>query len=274
MPGSTYKVVIMLGNSQTGKTCLLTKLTKNKIEAKYRETFGCDFTNYELNQLDQKVNLSIWDAYGEEDKIPILPNKLYKQAKAFIIVCSYSDRSSLDDVGKWTNHIKSYTGLDSNIPILLLLNKFDLSNKSFSSDEAMEVARTYDIPHFYNSSIYGNVSTIFSKLSELLLGRSFPFRKSSVVSETTRISLMKASTNNQTKHPSFREVEIPFEEDSTTNNKTNRITKKRCFESIIIEEESKEVKDKDKYDYTNSKGIIRDSNKSDVPKVAKSSCCF
>ena len=289
MQNTTHKIVIMLGNSKVGKTCLLTKLIRNKIETKYRETFGCDFFNYEITQLDQKVNLSIWDTYGDEDKISILPTKLYKQAKAFIIVCSFNDKESLNDVKKWTDHIRSYTGLKSNIPILLLVNQSDIQNKEFSIEDSIEISRINDLPNVHSSSIYGNVQIIFSKLCELLLGRSFPFRKSSVVSQTTRISLLKASTNHDTRRVTTV-GEVEYNIDNVTVGSTYINSEKRKIEINKYNNSNynkntniNNIRDINNNDDKKNKNNVRtlSSNKDEsnndlqsIKIVKKSHCCF
>lgn len=287
MQNITHKVIIMLGDSKVGKSCLLSKLIRNKIELNYKETFGCDFYNYEVTQLDQKVHLSIWDTYGDEEKMPILPTKLYKQAKAFVIVCSYNSFESLNNIKKWTNHIYSYIGNNTNIPILLLINQSDIQQKQFSTEEALEMSKNSDLPNVYSSSIYGNVQSIFSKLCELLLGRSFSFRKSSIISQTTRISLIKASTNIDTRRPtSIGEIEYNIDNvtlGSTQINKlitkNNNIHKKQTSRDIskekLLNNKSKDSLNQNSNIYTpNNKKEYNDSDIRSVKIVKKSNCCF
>lgn len=193
------KTVVILGNSKVGKTCLVTKLIKNKIETQYKETYGCDFANYEISLPDQKLNLNIWDTNGFEDKVTMLPAKLYKQAKAFIIVCSYTDYESMIDVGKWVDFIRSVMGEQNNIPIILLLNKSDIIEKKFSINDISREVKSFDeISNFYETTMHGSLANVVTRLQELLLGRSFPFKKQNVVFDTCKSVLLNKEKHKET----------------------------------------------------------------------------
>jgi len=78
--------------------------------------------------------LSIWDTNGDELNKKVLPTTIYTNTSAFIIVCSYDKRESVEFIpilisfieknvnSKNTNHLR-------NIPIIILVNKCDLKYK-------------------------------------------------------------------------------------------------------------------------------------------------
>ena len=191
----TNKSLIILGNPRVGKSCILNKLTKNQIQEKYKETYGSNFILHEIEFFDQKVILNIWDTCGEEDFFQILETDLYKDAKGFFIVCSYDDRDSFESLAKWTDFIRENIEYENNIPIFVLINKSDIIKKhrKFSIEEIKETCKALDLPYIYETSIYHNVSYCFEKMTECMLGRSFTYRKSSILSETTRMTLSKAT---------------------------------------------------------------------------------
>lgn len=254
---SSNKIIILLGDSKVGKTTLITKLTKNRVDHEYKETFGCDFTNYEISSDNQKINLSIWDSYGKEDVLKILPSKLYKIAKAFIIVVSYSDRASLINVGKWNSHIRNFITDDSNIPIIVMINKADIQNKEFTREEAFVYIKNYEIPYIYESSIYGNVKIVINSISDLLNGRSYSFRKSSVLSNTHRLSLLNMSNS------------------LTTNANTLKINNKHeCYSSPFDDKDEEKEKTIEKEREVNGSVVIRSRKITEVSRKEKNHCCF
>lgn len=252
---STNKLILLLGDSQVGKTCLLSKLTKDKTELIYKETYGCDFTNFELSLYNQSLSLNIWDSYGDEDSVTIIPSKIYKQVSCFIIVCSYSDRSSLVNIKKWLDHIRLYIPEDSHIPIIVLLNKCDLSIKQFTKEEGYFYCKAFDLPYVYEISIYGNVRNLFYKISELLIGKAYCRRKSNV-SNTSRISLSNILASGD-KYFEKRESETNF------NTNTNETSLTNLYNNQSMSRPSFE------YRYSDGKGRIEE-----IRPQQKSNCCF
>lgn len=251
------KTVVILGNSKVGKTCLVTKLIKNKVETQYKETYGCDFANYEVSLPDQKINLNLWDTNGQEDVSSMLPLKLYKQAKAFLIVCSYSDYQSMIDVEKWIEYIGLIMVEKNNIPIILLLNQCDVLEKKFTIDEiSRKITSAQCLSCIYDVSIHGSLSHVITRLTELLLGRSFPFRKQSVVFE-----MSKSIHLNKDKHKesnSIAEKETMF---TRSDNMSITLKKNESPNISLIEMKPEKVSD-----------LIPKSNTIEIKK--KSNCCF
>jgi len=214
----TNKSVIILGNPRVGKSCILNKLTKNQIQDKYKETYGCNFIRHEIEYFDQKVIMNIWDTCGEEDLYHMLKPDFYQDAKGFFIVCSYDDRDSFESLAKWTDFIRENIENENNIPIFVLINKSDVSSKhrKFSIQEIKDSCKSLDLPYIYETSIFKNVSYCFEKMTEYMLGRSFSYRKSSVLSETTRMTLSKAN------HPYINQHGIYVISETEDNTDFNR----------------------------------------------------
>ncbi len=250
---STNKLILLLGDSQVGKTCLLQKLIKDKTELIYKETYGCDFTNFELNLYNQSLCLNIWDSYGDEDTVTIIPNKIYKQVNGFIIVCSYSNRSSLVSIKKWLTHIRLFISEDSHIPIIVILNKSDLTQREFTKEEGYFYCKAFDLPYVYEVSIFGNVKNLFLKISEILIGKAYCRRKSNV-STTSRISLSNIISSDD-KYFEKRECESNLNTNETSlNNMYNASNVGPSFSRNCSSDKIKRIED--------------------IHQQKKSNCCF
>ena len=59
---TTYKIVIV-GNSNTGKTSLMNRYINDKFTSHVPSTIGIDFTHKELGD---ETKLTIWDTAGQE----------------------------------------------------------------------------------------------------------------------------------------------------------------------------------------------------------------
>ena len=119
-----YKIKpIFLGDEKVGKTSIIAKYT-NSI---YKNDTVIDFYTKNIELLDEKINLMIFDIKGhhcfEKMIIPYI-----KDVNAFIIVFDLTCLSSFYNIGEWINKIKKY---NKNIipneyyPILLIGNKRD-----------------------------------------------------------------------------------------------------------------------------------------------------
>ena len=53
------KVIIIIGNNGTGKTCLLTQLTKQRVNKNYISTYGADYYMKEYTTKQNK-KFTIW----------------------------------------------------------------------------------------------------------------------------------------------------------------------------------------------------------------------
>lgn len=251
----TNKSVVMLGDPRVGKTCLLIRLTKRKTELRYRETYGTDFYFHEIDLFDQKVVLNIWDTCGEEDLFQILGTSIFKEVKGFFIVCSYDDRSSLDSLHKWCDFVKYNIDDDSNIPKFVIVNKHDIpeNSRKFSLQDVKDTCYKLEVQNIFETSIHKPVEPVFMKLTEQILGKSMSFRKSSLMTETTRVSLSKGNPLKTQRQSYFNEIAEQQEERDLTSPNGN---------------------DKDHIEPFLSKTVKSDIKSKVIEVKKKSKCCF
>lgn len=252
------KRIIILGDNSVGKSTLLIKLTKKRIETRYKQTFGVDFFLHELTYFNQKINLNIWDTEGEEDIYQILDKRFYRESNAFIIICSYDDKSSILSINKWYDYIKiQYQCLEllENIPIIVVVNKSEIecSSREFQLEDVKNVCRKLELPFIYETSIFSDIEFLFYKVSEYMLGRVSFYLKSNDVKDSTRISLSN-SMNPQNSYK-FKRSEFLTNNLFDKNDKENNI---RIVEECINGQD-KNLNDKDNIKIVDKK---------------KSLCCF
>lgn len=162
------KTVVFLGNSKVGKSCLILKLIKGDEKKEYVPNFGCDFHNQEIKVDNTKINLNIWDTYGSEDEITILPLKLYKEANAYVIVASYEDSDSIISVPNWIKHIRNNCP-EKEIPIILIMNKTDLARPETREKTLSEYAvQTETFIRIVETSIHSSLNHLTQVLFEVL----------------------------------------------------------------------------------------------------------
>lgn len=118
-----YKIVL-IGNSNTGKTSLVTRFITNNFFKKER-TIGSDFSSKIININDKKVKLFIWDTAGQERFAEII-KVFYKDADAVIITFDITNYQSFVDIKKWITKIKNNS--IKNPYIIIVATKIDMEN--------------------------------------------------------------------------------------------------------------------------------------------------
>jgi small GTP-binding protein len=146
--------VVIIGDSNVGKTCLIERYTVDKF-GDTQPTIGA------LHKIKtvEDVQLDIWDTAGQERFKSMIP-MYYKGAKAIIVAFDITSTTSFDGAKKWLQEIESNT---SNILIVLIANKVDLESKRIISKEtAKTFAEQKNIIYFETSAKDNiNVSEVF-----------------------------------------------------------------------------------------------------------------
>ncbi len=118
-----YKIVL-IGDSQVGKTSLITQLFDKKIPVESIATTSSDKRTYEYKVKDGvKYNFDIWDTIGQEQYKTA--NKIFcKNANGIMAVYDIINRQSFKHLESIINSVLEITGKDT--PVMIVANKSDL----------------------------------------------------------------------------------------------------------------------------------------------------
>ena len=171
----TYKI-IMVGNSEAGKTSLCTKYCCN-VFTDSSHTIGVSFMTKGIQEENIYHKLNIWDTAGQERFNSII--KLYfKNINGAICMYDVTNIDSLKDTEKWINEIYEFYDYGKKPKIIIVGNKIDLLYKNIKSFEErkkkfMEQNRDYIdylkdkfkiLDHVIISCKYEPISFIYEKL--------------------------------------------------------------------------------------------------------------
>lgn len=130
--------VVLIGDSQVGKTSLIHRFVRNSYEKQQKNTVGAVFHTYEEDVNGQKVIMQIWDTAGQE-KYRSLGPIYYRNASAGIAVYDTTNPDSLNGLQQWISDFKRHTDQ----PLLFIVgNKIDIASNDTNSlrEQAQEFA--------------------------------------------------------------------------------------------------------------------------------------
>lgn len=138
MDNVTGLKTILVGESGTGKTCLIGALAGMAFETFSMTTSSASFIDKSIELNDVKYSLEVWDTAGQE-KLRSLTKIFTKDSKIVIFVYDITDKKSFDEMSFWVNMIKESLGEK---PVLGMVgNKKDLFEKEkVDEEEAREYA--------------------------------------------------------------------------------------------------------------------------------------
>ena len=131
--------IILLGNSETGKTSLINAYNGKQFDFKSFSTIGSQFIRKQLKLNEKKFNVQIWDTAGQERYRSV--NKIYiKGSHIVIFVYDVTNMNSFSDLSDfWFDYVEKILGND--ITLGLAGNKVDLIESiKVSIDEGQKLA--------------------------------------------------------------------------------------------------------------------------------------
>lgn len=122
-----YKVVIV-GQSNTGKSSLLTRFTSQKFVNEHFPTLLPTCNSHVFRDKNGSYELAIWDTAGSDSWIS-MNTSVYHGAQTLVFLCSFDEPDSLSEIqSKWLPLINEHVDSDTYLPFFAI-NKVDLKDK-------------------------------------------------------------------------------------------------------------------------------------------------
>ena len=170
MSGEIYLFkIVILGESQVGKSSLLKRLCDGTFTENMRSTQGLADKRHEIEILNRKVSLHIWDTAGQEKYRGI--NRMYYRGAAGAILAF--DITKLESFNKLETWLKEFKLEVEDGELILIGNKLDLQEERQVSQET---ARNFALRNgmiFLETSAKTDTGVFeaFSKLGENILSK-------------------------------------------------------------------------------------------------------
>ena len=189
--------ILLIGDSQVGKTSLLLKYTEHVFPEEHIATIGVEYKDKFILKDNYNIRLQIWDTAGQERFHSITKN-IYRNANGVLFVYDITNQESFSNIKNWIKDLQN-VGID--IKGVIIGNKIDLEQKrDVSKQDLEEIGKKYNMPILETSAKQSiNVNEGFELLvNELLKGKN----ENQIVemfSRKTRSDLSISSKTNSTK---------------------------------------------------------------------------
>ena len=190
-----YCKIVLVGDSNTGKSSLIYRLIHNKFLRDSIPTIGISYNLKIIKQKDKELNLIIWDTAGSERYHSL--SRLYYRDADFVFLCfDVSEIQTFINLPMWLGNIKDNCS-NKDVSVYLLGNKCDI--KKFVSTEKIDIfCEKYNVKFFETSSkdnikINNLLDSVFIEYHEKLEEKN----KNKVINKNREIIEVNADENTR-----------------------------------------------------------------------------
>lgn len=160
--------LLLLGETQVGKTSILLRYTENKFFESQLATIGVDFKKKYVNRGNEVICNQIWDTCGQ-DRYNSVTKTFFKGSQAIVLVYSIDSKESFHKVNQWLEKIDQ--NASPNVIKVLIANKCDLvDTRVVSYDQGKQLADENKMKFFEVSAFQNiNIEKVFDILIDDLL---------------------------------------------------------------------------------------------------------
>uniref|UniRef100_A0A3Q2Q0C2 small monomeric GTPase n=1 Tax=Fundulus heteroclitus TaxID=8078 RepID=A0A3Q2Q0C2_FUNHE len=177
-PDRLFKVVLV-GNSNVGKTSLLRSFCEGRFHPSTTATVGIDYSVKTLTLENMQIAMQLWDTAGQERYCSIT-KQFFRKADGVVLMYDVTVEESFKAVKPWLLNVQEVAG--EGIPILLLGNKMDIARgREVSFKQAQQLAFENKVMFFEVSAYTGkNVTESLTHLARVLMEQEDTVRDTTV----------------------------------------------------------------------------------------------
>ncbi|KAH7179876.1 small GTPase superfamily [Fusarium flagelliforme] len=166
--------VVLLGDTEVGKTNIVSQFTQGQFDENIKRTLGVKPTLKMTQVGSSTVKVAVWDTAGQE-RLRAPAVNYYYDAVAVVIVYDITSRKSFEDASKWLDEARD--NAEPGVVMMLVGNKSDLGNlrvvetkRAVRTEEGALFARKEkllfaEISAKYTSQVEGAFQTLLNSAS-------------------------------------------------------------------------------------------------------------
>ena len=160
-----YKI-LLLGDSDVGKSSLMIRFTDNFFEENNVSTIGIVSKRKKIKINNRKINLDIYDTSGQERYHSIAKNYIYN-SNGIIFVFDLNKEKTFKSITNW---LTTCDDIIKDYPKILVGNKLDLEDREIDAKIAEELCEKHKMKYYETSAKKDiNVNKIFYEIARLIL---------------------------------------------------------------------------------------------------------
>jgi Ras-related protein Rab-11A len=151
--------IALIGNSGVGKSCILSRYTRNEFNMESKSTIGVEFASIFESVESSKgsndiVKVQIWDTAGQE-RYRAITSAYYRGAVGILIIYDITKYDSFENVSTWLKEVRDHVA--QNAFIALVGNKIDLGHlRAVDKEKAAKYAKDNGLLFFEVSALDAN----------------------------------------------------------------------------------------------------------------------
>ncbi len=192
--------LLLVGDSNVGKTSLLLQYTDNVYPTQHAATVGIEYKVKNIIFKNYNVKLQIWDTAGQE-RFHSITNNFFHNADGVLFVFDLNNNKSFEGIKNW---IQESEEIGDYFQKLLIGNKSDLEDRKIPLSEIEEFCLKKNLIYLETSAKNNiNLKEAFNKIVELVFEdkseediiREFGTKKSSLSISSKAFKKGKKSKN-------------------------------------------------------------------------------
>lgn len=158
---------ILVGDSNVGKSCILSRFINEDFDEIHNVTIGVEFGTRVIKTSDKGIKIHIWDTAGQEC-FRSITRAYYRDAAGVIIVYDITKKESFQNIKLWFDEVMH---LADDPTIILVGNKCDLNNlREVDTNEGQKLANEYQIDFMEVSAKKNHkINNIFYKITDSII---------------------------------------------------------------------------------------------------------
>ena len=196
--------LLLIGDSEVGKTSLLLKYTEHIFPEEHIATIGVEYKDKYIIKDNYNIRLQIWDTAGQERFHSITKN-IYRNTNGVIFIYDIAKKETFDNIKNWILDLQSAS---ADIKGIILGNKNDLTDKrEVNMTDLKELGEKYKMPYMETSAKNNiNVNEGFELIVNELLQDKDENQIMEMFSKKTRSDLSICSKGIYRKKISFKKA--------------------------------------------------------------------
>ena len=118
--------IIVIGDSDSGKSKLINFGIRNIFENSYNATVGFEFMIFNIKYKDKVIKLQIWDTCGQELYRSLITS-FYRNTSLAIIVYAINNKDTFNSIDDWLLECRQHSSPDAKL--ILVGNKIGIDEE-------------------------------------------------------------------------------------------------------------------------------------------------